>query len=385
MLIAFPSSPFACEMDAAPSDALELSTASLCWGGYASPHMVAEALSLILPLLPLDSRARAACVCRAWRAATSHPALWEELSFEGCAAPIDDATLASLCARTGAALRTLRLDSDECARVTAAGMLAALRGGGCVGVRRLSAPFMSTDDVDGYNETKMLATEEVKELAAVCPALQHAACSVLFTMQDDIAAVLTALPGPLAILCEDFCADATQLAEHLRVNTTVTSLHLPADIDDVDAMQLADSLRTNTTLTSLDLSYNDIADTGAMQLADSLRTNTTLTSLDLRYNEIGNTGAMQLAECLRTNTTLLDLNLSRMNMRIGDEGAMQLAECLRVNTTLLSLDLGGNGLSAASKRALEAACPRQDVLLLDSDEEGEGEGTLPPVPGDSAL
>ena len=181
-------------MDAAPSDALQLSAASLCWGGYASPHELAEVLALVLPLLPLDSRARAACVCRAWRAATSHPALWEELSFERCTARVGDAALDSLCARAGAALRTLRLDSDECAQVTAAGMLAALRGGGCVGVRRLSAPFMSTDDVDGYNETKMLATEEVKELAAVCPALQHAACSVLFTTKDDIPTVMTALP-----------------------------------------------------------------------------------------------------------------------------------------------------------------------------------------------
>ena len=127
-------------MDAAPLDALELSAPSLRWSGYASPHKLAEALSLILPLLPLDSRARAACVCRAWRAATSHPALWEELSFERCTARVGDAALDSLCARAGAALRTLRLDSDECAQVTAAGMLAALRGGGCVGVRRLSAP-----------------------------------------------------------------------------------------------------------------------------------------------------------------------------------------------------------------------------------------------------
>ena len=275
-------------MDAAPSDALELSTASLCWGGYASPHMVAEALSLILPLLPLDSRARAACVCRAWRAATSHPALWEELSFERCTARVGDAALDSLCARAGAALRTLRLDSDECAQVTAAGMLAALRGGGCVGVRRLSAPVprsMTTDDIDGFNKTKLLTTEEVKQLAAVCPALQHAACTVFFKLKNDVAAVLTALPGPLAVVCEDMRANVTQLAEHLRVNITVTSLRLAFDIGDTGAMQLADSLRTNTILTSLDLSYNDIGDTGATQLADSLRTNTTLTSLDLSNNE----------------------------------------------------------------------------------------------------
>ena len=228
-------------------------------------------------------------------------------------------------------------------------------------------------------QKKMLTTEEVKQLAAVCPALQHAACTVFFKLKDNAAAVLTALPGPLAVVCEDMRANVTQLADHLHVNITVTSLRLAFDIGDTGAMQLADSLRTNTTLTSLDLSYDDIGDTGATQLADSLRTNTTLTSLDLSNNEIGDTGATQLAECLRTNTTLLDLNLSTNN--IDDEGATQLAESLRVNTMLTFLDLHGNEFSAASQRALEAACPRQGVLHLNS----EGWGTLAPVPADSGL
>jgi len=81
-------------MDAAPSDALALGAASLCWSGYASPHKLAEALSLVLPSAPLDARARGACVCRAWRAATAQPALWEELSFEGCVASVYDWPLA---------------------------------------------------------------------------------------------------------------------------------------------------------------------------------------------------------------------------------------------------------------------------------------------------
>ena len=112
------------------------------WSGHASPHELAEALSLILPLLPLDARARAACVNPAWRVAAVHPALWEELSFEGCTARVDDATLAALCARAAAALRTLDLEGDACARVTGKGMLTALQGGGCTGLRRLSTPFV---------------------------------------------------------------------------------------------------------------------------------------------------------------------------------------------------------------------------------------------------
>ena len=89
------------EMDTLSLDALELSEPS-CWGDGASSHKLAEALSLLLPLLPLDCRARAACVCRAWRAATAHPALWEELNFEHCAVRVYNATLASTCRRRAA-------------------------------------------------------------------------------------------------------------------------------------------------------------------------------------------------------------------------------------------------------------------------------------------
>ena len=84
-------------MDAAPPTASELSEESR-WSGHTSPHKLAQALSLLLPLLPLDTRARAACVCRAWRAAAAPPVLWAELSFEHCAVCIHNAALTKLCA-----------------------------------------------------------------------------------------------------------------------------------------------------------------------------------------------------------------------------------------------------------------------------------------------
>ena len=147
-------------MDAAPPCAQELSAAP-GWDGGASAHNAAAALSLVFPLLPLDCRARAACVCRTRRAAAAHPEVWQELSCEGVAARIDDAALASLCARAGAALRTLRLDVDACKNVTDAGMLAALRYGGCTGVRL----------------SLMLSAEHALQLASACPVLQYAPCS----------------------------------------------------------------------------------------------------------------------------------------------------------------------------------------------------------------
>ena len=87
--------PFAGAIDALRPDAQELSASSR-WSGHTAPHKLAEALSLLLPLPLLDTRARAACVCRAWRAAASHPALWEALSFERCVARITTPTNATM-------------------------------------------------------------------------------------------------------------------------------------------------------------------------------------------------------------------------------------------------------------------------------------------------
>lgn len=160
----------------------------------ASPHKVALVLSLVLPLLPLNMRARAARMCRAWRAAAAHPALREELSFERCMRCVNDAALASLCTRAGAALRTLNLDADVCETVTAPGILAALRGGACTGLRCfLSRPLAA------FSVVQVFDAEQIQDLAGACPLLQHAACAVRCKLSD-LAAGFAALPGPM-MLC----------------------------------------------------------------------------------------------------------------------------------------------------------------------------------------
>ena len=343
-------------MDTAPLDAQELSEVSR-WSGHASsPHKLAEVLSLLLPLLPLDCRARAACVCRAWRAATAHPALWEELSFERCAARVDNATLAALCARAGATLRTLDLKGGACARVTSYGMLAALRDGGCTGLKRLSTPF----GLDNVSACTSLTAEQVQQLGSACPMLQHAACSVDCSLLDAVA-VSTALPGPLSLFCSGNHEGLTQLAECLRVNAALTRLDLSnTDVGTEGATQLAECLRVNATLTSLTLGINNIGDEGATQVAECLRVNATLTSLDLSENDIGAAGARQLAECLRVNGTLASLDLS--DNGISDVGATQLAECLRANATLTRMDLRDSGIGNAGATEL-AECLRINATL----------------------
>ena len=145
-------------MESTALDALELRAASR-EDGLEFP---AEVLPLLLPLLPLDSRARASCVCRAWR--TMFPPPREELSFERCTARLDNATLALLCARSGDALRTLCLDAHACTRIDGSGLVAALRDGGCVGLLRLDAPTERRP----WQQT--LPARLVRELTAACPA-----------------------------------------------------------------------------------------------------------------------------------------------------------------------------------------------------------------------
>ena len=352
-------------MDAVILDAQELSAAS---SDIALSH---EALLLLLPFLPLDCRARAACVCRAWRAATAHPALWEALSFECCTARVTNAALSSLCACAGAALRTLRLDANVCADVTPDGMLAALRGGVCTGVQCLHAPYVSVDKT--MFSGRVLTAGMAQELAALCPMLQYSEFSVRNKLSDAVA-VLGLLPGPLTLRCARNNhiydeSDLSRLAACPHVNAALKSLTLHKYCIGVSGVtQLATCLHVNAVLKSLSLTESGIGSAEAAQLAGFLRENATLTSLNLLNNNIGDEGTVHLAESLRVNTTLSGLCL-RLN-GIGVAGATQLADCLRVNVTLTRLQLGERrhrllGRNAAGRmppRQRHAHVPRAELL-----------------------
>ena len=47
----------------------------------ASHEALAVAVLHVAPVLPVDARARAACVCRAWRDFLADPALWQVLDL----------------------------------------------------------------------------------------------------------------------------------------------------------------------------------------------------------------------------------------------------------------------------------------------------------------
>jgi len=338
------------------ADDLTSGEEALSW--LSLPHAI---LLHTLRMTPQDARARAACVCRTWRDAAADPALFAVLRFDdGCAARLNVASLLRLCARAGAALRELRLEAPLCDAVTAAAVIAALRAGGCAGVQRL---VLRNGD--------SLSAEQVQQLAAACPALEHAACGVRCESADDVTTACACLPGPLTLYvhyqldaaraalqlpaqvaevdiwnCTLDAACVAALREALRANTTLKTLSCwQTGIDDVGAAALGEALRMNAALTSLFLFNNNIGDAGAASLGQALRTNATLTSLDLRFNHVGAPGAAALGEALRTNTSLKTLALTLgYNLDIGDAGEAALREALRTNTTLATLLLNGRNM-----------------------------------------
>ena len=383
-------------MDAARDDVQQqLAGADVDKSDYLS-SLFDDVASLVLPLLPLDERARAACVRKAWCAEATTSALLAELNFERCSVGVTDVTLAALCARSGPALRSLRLDVTACKRVTGAGLVAALRDGGCAGLRHIKFD----ERTRAYGET--LTSAMVNQLVVACPHVEHTAFVVECHCFAEAAQAAAALPGPLQLAindadvsgltesvvsglllrsvdlldiygCDFSPAATTALATALRVNATLEVLRLSGNrgIDDGGIAALAEALcvnstltvfessctigfglrglaafvevlRVNSTLEQLELAYTNMRSRGAVALSKALQANSTLTTLDFSCNDIGNAGAAALGMALRVNRSLKHVDFS--GNCIGSAGAVALWEALRVNNTLTLLNLENNDI-----------------------------------------
>ncbi|KJE94948.1 hypothetical protein CAOG_08896 [Capsaspora owczarzaki ATCC 30864] len=146
---------------------------------------------------------------------------------------------------------------------------------------------------------------------------------------------------------------------HDKVKSASGLLNLDENqIGDNEARAIAEALKVNKTLTELHLYTNRIGDAGAKAIAEALKVNKTMTLLHLQQNHIGNAGTHAIAEALKANTRLRELFLSEN--QIGDAGAQAIAEALKVNKTLISLTLYENFLTndaiAELRRTGNAVC-----------------------------
>ena len=351
----------------------------------------------LLRRLPLDECSRAACVCRTWRDAAAEVPL-DVIRFGGVSRSLSDATLVRLCARAGAVLRELRLDA--CQRITAGGVVTALRDGRCAGLQclKLPAPGRGSYHEPDQIRAECLSDRQARRLAAACPALEHAACCV---RPKHHAAVCKLLPGPLTLFNDGRDDRAhvvlrpparvatlivqhrtlgephvAELSEVLRTSNALTALLLERNgIGDAGAATLSAALRANGTLRTLQLQWNDLGDAGAAALSETLRTNCTLTTLTLTSNQIGEAGAAALGNALRANNALTTLDLAQgrheVNSYIGDAGSAALGDALRTNSSLTTLTLNNARIGPGVARS--AACTPFQSGLQSASEANSGE------------
>ena len=175
-------------------------------------------------------------------------------------------------------------------------------------------------------------------------------------------------------------AFATSIVEALAVNTALKALDfsdLPGCckvqgrsgcrangwgcIGGAHANAFGEALKTNRALMRLGLNALDSA--AATPLWRALQVNTGISSLDLRRSGshvVGGSLATAMEAALKANRVLRTLNLR--NLVVGDDGAIALGAALNVNAALVSLDLGGSGVGDSGASALGNALKVNSVL-----------------------
>ena len=368
---------------AAPVAGLPRARLGLLWGGELPEGILVQALRL----LPTDCRVRASCVCRAWRDAAADPSLLVDIWFSATtlntppwrpSVALGSRDLERLCARAGAALRVVDLDSPYVAACSDSfaprAVIAALRNGGCTGLRRLTFPDFTADLSNIYHYS--LSFRKAQRLKAAFPALEFCDCAVDCANAGDVALMCDFVPGPRLLVMSDpnprgamaaafatrpqvtglvvrWCLqDAQLLREALQSNNALKTLVLEGcDMDAARVAGLGVALQTNTTLAFLSLAGNRFGEAGAAALCEGLCVNSTLSELWLSSTQLGDAGAAVLSRALRTHATLKTLRLD--DNEIADAGATALSQALRANTfKLQTLDLEDNAIGDAGGASL---------------------------------
>lgn len=377
----------ACRPGASPQPVRVLGMAASALPVTTSPDVMERVLSM----LPVDERARAACVCPVWRdvarvllcgSGVGPTRRWADLDFTargGCTAVVNDAVLALLCARAGANLRVLRLDSSARDYFTAGGVVRALQAGGCCDVRDVGLTGLPADG--------LATAEQALQLAAACPRLTRAAVGVLCPSFADVRGVVSKLPGPLELSFEEDAideADAADVAALSAGTVSALSLYMTQETADEGGFRLdlspeftkalADALKDHPSLQKLDFARLRFAGgaQSAAQLAAALATCNQLQSLKLMLRHMDAEHATALATTLRQHSTLQSLEVSGaagdedLNDEIDTEA---LCVALSGNTTLTALNLRGSsahGSAAALVHALQAGMPLRLLDLADT-------------------
>jgi hypothetical protein len=354
----------------------------------------------VFSLLPVDARARAACVCRGWRTTLDQRCLWTRLDLSpssGVAVGVMDAALAGAARKARGQLTAL--DVSGCARVSFDALLAVLRANAGalrelrVGARQHASP--QNLDADRVERLLQAAPQLVachadaygfSSVADACRMLRNEppfqplrlrALSVDFVARfDDEASVLE--------LAADLAAHAWLKHVELGHAPLTTLAVLNAVVDAALARQLVSlqlwgcrlspasapplvRLLGSSTLAELTiLQRNHLMDgPSAALVGDALRANSALTSLSLRaelWHDMD--AAAALLGALTGHNTLRTLNLSSNDAWRGAPAAdAALGALIAANAPALTeLDVSWSRLGDAGLHPLFEALPHNTHL-----------------------
>ena len=325
--------------------------------GFASlPHAVAFQ---IFALLPADARARAAVVCRAWRAAVAQPSLWTRLDLSpssGVKRPVSNAALRGAAARARGTLKVLVLDECYTAHAAQLEVIAANAGA----MRKLSCYF---DDA-------VLRAGSVEALTLAAPRLQLFQADTVASVDDAVRMLRNQAPfGALRVrnlqVEHDTAdeADIHELAAAMQGHASLRKLvlvgfrfNVPAELDAVAAAAVACRLQR------MGLMQCRLSPASVPALARVIRGGV-LTSVFIdndHHQLLDEPAAAQLADAITASRTLAQLNMQRIDFWRAGPAAAAVLHALTGHPSVCELNLGvniphGRAAAGAALGALVAA------------------------------
>jgi hypothetical protein len=321
----------------------------------------------ILALLPVDARARCACVSPGWRATVADVSLWLRLDLMaagGVPQPhLTDALLRGAAARAGGQLQFLAVDAGKSLSWRAVRDVVTANGGSLRELHYRNAPYGSWPGID-----------QAEALLRAAPALSACHLDVHVDGVADARRVLRCEP-PFGLLrlhtifvgCQDLDEAAlrdlaAQVAQYgyltlAGVHICGADLRAPAAVD-----AIVDALITRRCSIAGFLGCS-LEPAAAPWLVRLLRVGALAElKIDNGYNDtalLDAPAAALLASALRDNTTLRSLELTRIQLWHDPAVAAALMDALVGHRSLRSLTLTGGAIgtdAAAPLGALVSAC-----------------------------
>jgi hypothetical protein len=307
--------------------------------------------------MPADARARAACVCRAWRAELSEHSLWLRLNLSpecGVARTrVTDALLRGAAAKARGGLTAL--DVSECPQLTHAGLLEVVTANaGALTELRLvirapyvtreqlgallgAAPLLRECHADVMEATPAVARRMLRNEAPFGPLCLHTLC-VRRPWRDGEAGVHA--------LTADVATSASPLSHLLLSNAPLSTLcALDAVVDAALARRL-----TTFGLCQSSLSAASVPGFARLLSGSALSALFLMNNNDVTLLQSGPDGsAALLAAALRANNTLRMLALGNANVWHDAAAAETLLQALTGHPSLHVLRLDGNAVRAADR------------------------------------